>query len=140
MGLDLPEPAKAAKPTLDLPPSAKLSILSNGPKDFKGRKMGILLTDGSSADLFAALTKALEAEGALWEVVASKIGGVTLEVICDEDVGLIRGDAKFTDMEKEPGVDGPAFFTRRSGCNVSYIALTRPCAPPQTMTSPTAWQ
>jgi catalase len=79
LGLDLPEPAQAAKPTLDLPPSAKLSILSNGPKDFKGRKMGILLTDGSSADLFAALTKALEAEGALWEVVAPKIGGVTLD-------------------------------------------------------------
>jgi catalase len=79
LGLDLPEPAKAAKPTLDLPPSTKLSILSNGPKDFKGRKMGILLTDGSSADLFAALTKALEAEGGLWEVVAPKIGGVTLD-------------------------------------------------------------
>ncbi|GAM02121.1 catalase [Sphingomonas parapaucimobilis] len=79
LGLDLPEPAQAAKPTLDLPPSAKLSILSNGPKDFKGRKMGILLTDGSSADLFAALTKALEAEGALWEVVAPKIRGVTLD-------------------------------------------------------------
>jgi catalase len=41
--------------------------------------MGILLTDGSSAELFAALTKALEAEGALWEVVAPKIGGVTLD-------------------------------------------------------------
>ncbi|MDR6116082.1 catalase [Sphingomonas sp. SORGH_AS789] len=79
LGLDLPEPAKAAKPTLDLPSSPKLSILANNPQDFKGRKMGILLTDGSSAALFAAVTNALEAEGALWEVVAPKIGGVTLD-------------------------------------------------------------
>ena len=79
LGLDLPAPAQAAKPTQDLPLSAKLSILANGPQDFKGRKMGVLLTDGSSADLFNGLTKALEAEGAVWEVVAPKIGGVTLD-------------------------------------------------------------
>ena len=79
LGLDLPEPAQAAKPTIELPPSPKLSILGNAPKDFKGRKMGILLTDGSSAELFAALTKALDAEGSLYEVVAPKIGGVTLD-------------------------------------------------------------
>lgn len=41
--------------------------------------MGLLLTHGSSAELFNALTKALEAEGAVWEVVAPKIGGVTLD-------------------------------------------------------------
>ena len=79
LGLDLPESAKAAKPTLELSPSPKLSIVANGPKDFKGRKMGILLTDGSSAELFAGLTKALDAVGGLWEVVAPKIGGVTLD-------------------------------------------------------------
>ena len=79
LGLELPEPAQAAKPTRDLPPSPKLSILANGPTSFKGRKAGVLLTDGSSAELFAALTKALDAEGAMWEVVAPKIGGVTLD-------------------------------------------------------------
>ncbi|MCT8002073.1 catalase [Sphingomonas sanguinis] len=79
LGLELPEPAKAAKPTLDLSASPKLSILANGPKSFAGRKMGLLLTDGSSADLFKGLTKALDAEGGLWEVVAPKIGGVTLD-------------------------------------------------------------
>lgn len=79
LGLDLPEPAMAAKPTQDLPTSAKLSIVANGPKDFKGRKVGVLLTNGSSADLFNGLIKALTAEGAMWEVVAPKIGGVTLD-------------------------------------------------------------
>jgi catalase len=79
LGLDLPEAAQAAKPTQDLPPSAKLSIVGNGPDSFKGRKVGIFLTDGSAAALFGGLTKALEAEGAVWEVVAPKIGGVTLD-------------------------------------------------------------
>ena len=79
LGMALPEAAVAARPTIDLPNSDKLSILANGPKDFKGRKMGLLLTDGSRAELFNALTAALDAEGAVWEVVAPKIGGVTLD-------------------------------------------------------------
>ncbi|MDO7841957.1 catalase [Sphingomonas immobilis] len=79
LGMALPEAAVAARPTIDLPTSDKLSILANGPKDFKGRKMGLLLTDGSSADLFTALTGSLDAEGAVWEVIAPKIGGVTLD-------------------------------------------------------------
>ncbi|MGZ8999007.1 MAG: catalase-related domain-containing protein, partial [Allosphingosinicella sp.] len=79
LGMALPEAAKSARPTQDLPASAKLSILANGPATFKGRKMGLLLTDGSDSNLFAALTAALEAEGAVWEVIAPKIGGVQLD-------------------------------------------------------------
>ncbi|WP_425230840.1 catalase [Sphingomonas sp.] len=79
LGMDVPKAAVAAKPTLDLATSEKLSILANGPDSFKGRKMGLLLTDGSPAVLFTALTKALDAEGAVWEVIAPKIGGVTLD-------------------------------------------------------------
>jgi catalase len=79
LGMALPAAAQAAKPTLDVPPSEKLSIVANGPKNFKGRKMGLFLTDGSEAALFTALTSALEAEGATWEVIAPKIGGVTLD-------------------------------------------------------------
>jgi catalase len=79
LGIDLPEPAIAAKPTLDLPPSEALSIIANGPDGIEGRKIGVLLTDGSSADLFAALLQAVDAEGAVCEVIAPKIGGVTLD-------------------------------------------------------------
>ncbi|MEO6634359.1 MAG: catalase-related domain-containing protein, partial [Devosia sp.] len=79
LGMALPKAATAAKPTLDLPPSAKLSIVANGPDSFKGRKMGLLLTDGSNAALFNALTKALDRAGAVWEVIAPKIGGVILD-------------------------------------------------------------
>lgn len=75
----LPAPAQAARPTIqDLPPSAALSIVKNGPPTFKGRKLGILLSDGADAALFKGLTGAIDKVGAVWEVVAPKIGGVTL--------------------------------------------------------------
>ncbi|WP_380871706.1 catalase [Sphingomonas sp. DBB INV C78] len=79
LGLSLPDPAAAARPTVtNLPPSDKLSIIKNGPESFKGRKLGILLTNGAEAAMFQALTAAVEAEGAVYEVVAPQIGGVTL--------------------------------------------------------------
>jgi len=55
-----------------------LSIVKNGPDSFKGRKLGILLSDGADADIFMALLDAVESEGAVYEVIAPKIGGVTL--------------------------------------------------------------
>ncbi len=36
-----------------LPPSPRFSIIQNGPKSFKGRKLGILVTDGVDAELLA---------------------------------------------------------------------------------------
>ncbi len=79
LGMDLPVAAQAARPTImDLPTSDALSILKNGPDSFKGRKLGILLTDGADAAIFSALVKAVEQEGAVYEVIAPKIGGVTL--------------------------------------------------------------
>ena len=79
LGLDLPDAAvPARKPITNLPPSAALSIVNNGSDSFKGRKIGILMTDGADADLFAALTAACDKEGAQFEVIAPKIGGVTL--------------------------------------------------------------
>lgn len=79
LGLPLPEPAKAARPVItDLPTSDALSIVKNGPGSFAGRKLGILATDGADAPLFNALVAAVEKAGAVYEVVAPKIGGVTL--------------------------------------------------------------
>ncbi len=50
LGLALPHPAVAARtPIADLAPSDKLSIVKNGPARFKGRKLGILLSDGADA-------------------------------------------------------------------------------------------
>jgi catalase len=79
LGIPLPDQAPVARaPITDLPPSEKLSIVLNGPSSFQGRKLGILLTEGADANLFAALVKAVEKEGAVYEVIAPKIAGVTL--------------------------------------------------------------
>jgi len=79
LGLPLPSAAVAArKPIDDLPPSDALSIVKNGPDSFAGRKLGILLTDGSDPAVFKALLEAVDAEGAVYEVIAPKIGGAKL--------------------------------------------------------------
>ena len=72
----MPKAADAAMPTKELEPSPKLSILLNGPESFKGRKLGVLVTDGVDIALLKALYSALESEGALIEVVAPMVGGV----------------------------------------------------------------
>ena len=76
---ELPAAAPAAAETLDLPTSTALSIVENGPSTFAGRKIGVVITDGTSAELLAALRDAAEAEGTMVEIVAPKIGGATLD-------------------------------------------------------------
>lgn len=73
---DMPKAADAAKPTRqDLKESPALSIILNGPKSFKGRKLGVLITDGVNREILAALKSALDERGALCEIVAPKVGG-----------------------------------------------------------------
>ncbi|MGQ3889180.1 catalase [Legionella sp. CNM-1927-20] len=93
LGIDpLPNPAPAAKPTLqNLPPSSKLSILKNTPNSFAGRTVGILLSDGADARLYTKLVNELMAEGALSFIIAPHIAGVTLsdnsKVKANEKIG-----------------------------------------------------
>ncbi|WP_441235894.1 catalase [Bradyrhizobium sp. 930_D9_N1_4] len=73
----MPRPADAAVPTRqDLEPSPALSIVENGPERFEGRKLGILVTDGSDANVLKALKSALDKAGATYEIVAPKVTGV----------------------------------------------------------------
>jgi catalase len=45
--MQMPDPAVPARtPIDDLAPLAQASILLNGPETFKGRKLGILVSDG----------------------------------------------------------------------------------------------
>jgi catalase len=67
-------PAKA--PITNLKSSKALSMLENGPKSFKGRKVGALLTDGFDQTIFEGLKQALTAEGAMLEIIAPAVGGV----------------------------------------------------------------
>lgn len=73
---EMPKPADAAvSPRTDLEPSPALSIIANGPESFAGRKVGVLIGNGTDAGLFKALRAAIENEGAAMEVIAAKVGG-----------------------------------------------------------------
>src|SRR6201747_323937 len=72
----MPKPADAAMPTRqDLEASPALSIVEKGPQRFEGRKLGILVTDGTDAAILKALKAALAKEGATFEIIAPKVGG-----------------------------------------------------------------
>ncbi len=76
--VEIPEPAEPARPVVtDLAVSDALSIIKNGPDSFAGRKIGVLVSDGVDADLLGGLKAAAEAEGAMVELVAPKVYGVT---------------------------------------------------------------
>jgi catalase len=80
LGIDpLPNKAEVARaPNLRLQESSALSIQLRPCPGFKGRKLGVLMTDGADADIWAAFEDALKSEPALTELVAPKVGGVTL--------------------------------------------------------------
>jgi catalase len=79
LGIEIPEPARAARPTREnLPASPMLSIIERGPQRFEGRKLGILVTDGADASLLAALNIAVGKAGGVVELIAPRIAGVTL--------------------------------------------------------------
>jgi catalase len=84
---DRSEPASA--PVTGLDPSIALSIMANGPESFEGRKVGALVDDGADASLLDALQQALEAEGAMIELIAPKVGGFTTD-----DGVLVEADQK----------------------------------------------
>ena len=79
LGLEkMPEAADAAAATrTDLEESPKLSIILNGPDSFRGRKLGVLVSDGADIGTIRGLKEAAEAEGAMIEFIAPAIGGVT---------------------------------------------------------------
>jgi catalase len=79
LGMPLPEAATpAVAPRTDLPPSDALSILKNGPDSFAGRKLGVLVTDGTDAAVLGAVRTAVADAGAVLETIAPVVGGVTL--------------------------------------------------------------
>ncbi len=69
---DVIEPAVSPR---DLPPSPVLSILANAPATLQGRKVGALVGDGFDKALVARLAAAVEKERAMFELVATQIGG-----------------------------------------------------------------
>ncbi len=93
LGLDaVPAASTPAKEPIDQPVSPALSIVANPtPPTFAGRKLGILITDGTDDALLDALVAAVNAAGATFEIIAPKIGGATTaggtKVIAQHKVG-----------------------------------------------------
>ena len=87
---EMPKRAQAAMPVrTEIKPSKALSILLNSHQTFEGRKVGILLTDGVDNGLVVALKKALDKEGATYEIIAPTITGVKAS-----DGSMIQADQK----------------------------------------------
>jgi len=72
------DPIKPALEPRDLAPSPALSIIKKAPATLRGRKIGVLLSNGIDGSLVKQFRKAIEAEGAEMAVVCPKIGGVLL--------------------------------------------------------------
>ena len=89
---EMPKPLEAARPTLvDLEALPTLSILKNGPKNFAGRTVGILVTDGVDSAVLNSLLEALKQEKAAAKLIAPQIGGVIASdgksIAADEKIG-----------------------------------------------------
>lgn len=81
-GLQLKKLPSAARPAKsvksNLAKSKALSILLNGPKTFKGRKVGILITEGADAKIYKAIQTKLKNEGATFDIISSFVGDIKL--------------------------------------------------------------
>ena len=65
-----------ARSPIDLEESPTLSLIKKGKPTLRGRKVGVLLTDGADDGTLDALRSAVEKEGATLAIVAPKAGGV----------------------------------------------------------------
>jgi catalase len=79
LGLDaLPKPAPAARPTQkNLAASSALSIHLNPPDSFRGRVIGVVVSDGTDAVTLSEFRAAAGSAGIVTKIIAPKIGGVT---------------------------------------------------------------
>jgi len=90
--LEMPSPAKALMATrMDMEPSLALSIAKNGPKNFAGRTVGILITDGVDVQKLNQLIDAIKKEKASVKLIAPQVGGVEASdgklITADEKIG-----------------------------------------------------
>jgi len=76
LGMDLPEPVEPAVQPVDLAVSDALSIQKKQVPTFRGRKMGIVVSDGVEDAVLDTLMSELSAAGAVPAIIAPRIGGV----------------------------------------------------------------
>ncbi|MDQ0322079.1 catalase [Pararhizobium capsulatum DSM 1112] len=78
LGIDLPKKSQAAREPVDMAPSPALSIQKNMIDTVEGRKIGILIADGTHAKVLKSLVDAIKKAGATPFIVAPKVGKVAL--------------------------------------------------------------
>ncbi len=101
----------AVKPR-DLEKSPALSMLEKDPHTLRGRKIGVLVSDGFDAELLAEIKSALAKEKAAVAVVAPKIGGATGSdgKLMEADFALSGGPSFF--------FDAVAILVTEKGCEM----------------------
>lgn len=123
LGIDLPDKSRAARKPVELKPSDPLSIQKKLKPTLMGRKVGILIADGSDATALKSLRQAVEAEGAVPFVVAPKVGKVMLS-----DGSAIKADGQllgspsplFDAVAVLLSTEGAALLTRE-GAAVEWV-------------------
>ncbi len=139
--MDLPAPADAARPPVEIGVSDALSILKQPVPAPKGRKLGILVTDGADGSVVKALKSAAESAGAVAMIISPKIGGPVLadgtqtaadgqlagtpSVLLDA-VAVVASDAGGADLAKmKPAID----FVSDAFAHLEAIATTSAAQP-----------
>ncbi len=96
IGVDLPKRIEAAAPIHDMEVSDALSIVKNHKSTLKGRKVGVLIDDGSDAKILKALKTAIKREGGKMVLIAPKLKGIkTTDGLMDAD-GQLAGTPSCT--------------------------------------------
>jgi len=114
LNVDLPKASAPAAPVQDMDPSLALRIIGGELEldTLKGRKVGVLIADGSDAKAIKALTKAITAEGAKAVIIAPKAGGAKLS-----DGSLLKADGQLAGTPSVT-VDAVAIVLSADGCKL----------------------
>jgi len=110
LAMDLPAASAPAAEPFDMDESLALRIVGKYPDTLKGRLVGILVTDGADGKVVSSVRAAAESAGAQVQLIAPKIGGVTLK-----DGSKLKVDRQ---LQGGPSVlfDAVALVLSEAGC------------------------
>jgi len=110
LGMALPDRTPAAAEPIDLEPSPAVRLIGKYPDSLKGRKVGVLVTDGADGAVVKAVQDAAKAAGAAVEIIAPKRGGAKLK-----DGSMLKADHQ---LAGAPSVvfDAVALVLSADGC------------------------
>ena len=111
MGVSLPKASDPAINPIDLEASPALRIVGKYPDTLKGRKVAVLVADGSDGAAVDSVRKAVEGDGGAIFIVAPKIGGAKLA-----DGTVLAADGQ---LAGSPSVlfDAVAIILSAEGCS-----------------------